>query len=316
MKILITGASGFIGTNLIDYYIEKGVEVSNIDIKEPLNPNHKPLWRKVNLLDKDNLSKEVSNILPDYIIHLAARTDLNGQHIKDYSVNTQGTQNLIDISKSLPNLKKILFASTMYVCKVGYTPNHDRDYCPHTIYGESKVEMEEIIRHNNLPFEWTIVRPTSIWGPWFGEPYRNFFDIILSKKYLDIGSKSCTKTYGYVENTVYQIDKILLSTASNENTYYLGDYEPIFISEWSKEIAKAAGKNPPIKIPYFLLRTVAILGNLIQPVFPKFPMTTFRLYNMTTDNVHDLSKVKEIVGQLPFNRIEGIAKTISWIRKS
>jgi nucleoside-diphosphate-sugar epimerase len=105
----------------------------------------------------------------------------------------------------------------MLVSKVGYQPKHDYDYNPSTIYGESKVITEELIRVNSLPYEWAILRPTSIWGPWFGEPYRNFFDMMISKKYFHIGDRGCTKTYGFVENAVYQIDSILFANKYSIN---------------------------------------------------------------------------------------------------
>ncbi|WP_428658475.1 NAD-dependent epimerase/dehydratase family protein [Runella sp.] len=313
-KLLVTGGSGFIGTNLIDYYLGKNFEVYNLDIKKNMNPKHDSLWLQVDLLDLNSLRKIIAEINPDYVIHLAARTDLGGTHLDDYRVNFDGTENLIKALRYSKNVKKAVFASTMYVCKVGYQPVHNEDYCPHTIYGESKVVMEKMIRSNNLPFEWSIVRPTSIWGPWFGEPYRRFFDIVLNQNYLDIGKHSCTKTYGYVENTIFQIDAILNNKSTLQKTYYLGDYEPIFISDWAYEIAEIAKVRKPYKVSYGLMKGLAMTGDFIKLVYKNFPMTRFRLNNMTTDNIFDLTPTREIVGELPFIRIDGIRKTIQWIK--
>ena len=104
------------------------------------------------------------------------------------------------IIKELSCLKKIIITSSMLVCKGGYQPLNQVDYKPNTIYGESKVITEKIVWDNLPNCDWAIIRPTSIWGPWFSVPYRNFFEMIISKKYFHIGDEACTKTYGYVGN--------------------------------------------------------------------------------------------------------------------
>ena len=81
MKIIITGASGFIGTNLLQFYIDKGVDVINIDICQPRKNSHMKYWKKLDILNKVLLESVVLAYEPDYVIHLAARTDLNGKEI-------------------------------------------------------------------------------------------------------------------------------------------------------------------------------------------------------------------------------------------
>jgi nucleoside-diphosphate-sugar epimerase len=247
---------------------------------------------------------------------LAARTDLKGRNIKDYDSNTIGTNNLIKVLNDAPSVKRVIFTSSMLVCKPGYIPNQQCDYSPSTIYGESKVLMEKIIRESSHNYEWTIVRPSSIWGPWFGEPYRNFFDMIIRKRYFHIGGISCIKTYGYVENVVYQIDSILNATSGQiqGRIFYLGDYEPTIINLWANEIASQLGLT--IKsIPFPLIKCAALVGDVLKLFGVNFPMTLFRLKNMTTNNVVDLSNTKQIAPKLPFLRIEGIKKTLNWLNE-
>jgi GlcNAc-P-P-Und epimerase len=313
-KILITGSSGFIGSNLLQFYVDKGFVVANIDKSQPRMEGYIGNWRKINILDYDNFESEVLTFKPDAVIHLAARTDLNGKNLEDYDSNTTGTRNLIRILDKTPSVKRVIFTSSMLVCRPGYIPENITDYAPSTYYGESKVLMEKIIRESPHNFEWTIVRPTSIWGPWFGEPYRNFFEMIIGKKYFHFSGKSCTKTYGYVENIIYQIDAIL--NASTEiiqgNVFYLGDYEPTNIRDWSNEIASDLGIS--IKtIPYSLIKLAALGGDILKLLRISFPMTSFRLKNMTTNNVVNLTNTKEIAPNLPFSRADGIKKTLNWL---
>lgn len=314
-KILITGGSGFIGTNLIeDLLRDNQNEFLNLDINEPKIKAHYSSWKNVDIRDKKELITIMLDFNPTEIIHLAARTDLNGKTIENYNTNIVGVENLLEAIQKLKNINRVIFTSSMYVCEPGYIPQNFEDYKPHTIYGESKVLTEEIIKKANLQYTYSIIRPTSIWGPYFGEPYKNFFDIVLSKKYFHMGSKACDKTYGYIDNTVYQINSLLKASVKdvNNKTFYIGDSPAYNISEWADEIANHKNIRIP-KIPFFIFRCVAYIGDVLKLMGVNFPMTSFRLKNMTTDNVHDLGLIRELAPKLPVSREDGVKKTVMWI---
>ena len=316
MKVLITGGSGFIGTNLIEALRKTDAEVLSIDIVEPKLNEHRALWKQVDIREKESLTKVVTDFQPEYVIHLAARTDLNGKALKDYDANMQGVINLLDALEQVKNLKRAVFASSMYVCEPGYMPKDFEDYAPHTLYGESKVETERLIKERNPLYTWSIIRPTSIWGPWFGEPYNKFFHIVLNHMYFHMGKRACKKTYGYVDNAIYQIMSIIKADKDkvHRKVFYLGDYEPYDITVWANEIAKEAGIWIP-RIPYWCFVCAGWYGDFLKKVGIAFPMTSFRLHNMTTDNVHNLAPIQEIAPDLPASRIEGTKRTLDWINQ-
>lgn len=313
-SVVVTGASGFIGTNLLDRLKDR-YEVLNVDTKQPLNEDQHNYWRRVDITDLKALEAVICDFNPDYIVHLAARTDLLGRGIDDYAANTVGVENILKVAAKLPNLKKIIITSSMLVCSTGYIPQHQFDYAPTTIYGESKVLTEKIVWGDKPKCDWAIVRPSSIWGPWFGDPYKNFFDMVIAKRYFHVGNRSCTKTYGYVENIVYQIEQIMLADTTNEQNkvFYLGDLQATNIEEWANEIAGELGYKIH-KIPYWILKIAAWGGDLLKLIGVRFPMTSFRLKNMTTDNIVPLSNTSEIAPNPPYARIEGVKRTLSWIQ--
>ncbi|RKD90777.1 NAD-dependent epimerase/dehydratase family protein [Mangrovibacterium diazotrophicum] len=317
-KILITGASGFIGSNLSKYYSSKGNNVLNIDFKSPADAiSGEIAWKNADITNIEQLTQIITEFQPDYILHFAARTDLGGKTLEDYNANTTGTENLILAAREAKNLKRIIFTSSMLVCGPGHIPKHPLEYAPTTVYGESKVEMEKIIRKYNHPYSWAIVRPTSIWGPGFGVPYRDFFDLVIKHSYFHIGNKASTKTYGYIGNVIYQVDSILNAPKEDihEQVFYLGDYEPTNIQIWANEIAEQLQYQ--IKtIPYPLVKCAAFAGDFLKLVGLPFPMSSFRLKNMTTKNIVDLSNMKHIAPNLPFNRIEGIRQTLNWLKNN
>jgi len=320
MKIIVTGGSGFIGTNLLEDLISSEIEVYNIDIAEPRNKDHLKYWRNVDICDYRKLDECINEIVPDYVIHLAARTELNENGGLDYyRANISGVENLVIISGKLSSIKRVIFASSMLVNRVGYKAKHHFDYNPITFYGESKVLTESIVfNHSDSISEFCVVRPTSIWGEWFLEPYRKFFDFVLSSNFYHPGGKACTKTYGYVGNTVFQIRRLLVADVEkiNRKIFYLGDSPPLNISIWADEISECANLTKPKRLPYAVFLAGAFVGDVLKIFGFRFPLTRFRLRNMTTDHIFDLSDIYNVCGEPPFSRTDGIVRTLKWMKKN
>ncbi len=314
-KVLVTGGSGFIGTNLVAALRNK-FKVLNLDCAEPREREHREHWAKVDLLDAEMVVQALRDFNPHYVIHLAARTDLGGSKIEDYLVNTLGTQNLINAIRFQEGVKKVIFSSSKFIARNGYKVKDQFDHQPHTLYGKSKAIMERQIWQSELECEWLIVRPTSIWGPYFGEPYKSFFEHILRGSYFHIGSSVCNKTYGYVGNSVNQIEALLTSeTKQLENrVYYLGDSPSYVVRDWAEEIAGLSGRRI-VELPKFVVRAAAYLGDLLALVGISFPMTSFRFWNMTQDGVNDLAEIEKLVGLMPHTRIEGTRHTLDWLER-
>ncbi len=318
MNIIITGASGFIGTNLLEYYNNHtNYNVFNLDIEIPKNIEQMKYFKKVDICDFKSLKETINEIKPDYIIHLAAKTDLNEKNgLEYYNANTVGVENIVKICRKSSGIKRVIFASSMLVNKVGYKQKNIFDCNPNTLYGKSKVIGEKIVFENkdNIT-EFCIIRPTSIWGEWFGEPYKNFFDFVLSNKFFHPGNKACTKTYGYIGNAVYQLDKLLFANKEevDKKIFYIGDTPPINISEWANEIACEANISKPKKIPYFIFILAGLFGDILSKFGIKFPMTSFRLNNMTTDHILYLKNTYKVCGEVPYSRQDGVKRTLKWM---
>lgn len=321
MKIVITGGSGFIGTNLIEYLLKLDYTILNYDISEPRNSNHNKYWIQLNVLDKEKLINQLSFDQPNYLIHLAARTDLNETKLlSNYDVNITGVENIMDGIKNLDNFKRIIIASSMLVCKVGYVPVNLNDYNPNSLYGESKVLTEQIVKkyHTN----WVLIRPTSIWGPWFGAPYYNFFKLVLRGFYFNIPqNKASTKTYGFVENSCAQIYSLMIAPKEQvlHDCFYIGDPIAINITEWSNLIRKITNKKQLITLPLFVLKYGSIIGDLIVNFFnyKNFPLNSFRYKNMTTNNIiESISRTNKylIKNHNYVDLHEATSKTIQWMK--
>lgn len=291
VRILVTGGSGFIGTNLIEACVAQGNVVLNIDSTSPRNVAHSRFWKQVDLLDTEGLKKVIREFNPHYIYHMAARTDLDGRSLNDYRANTDGVSNLIEAINSLPALKRIIFASSRLVCKIDYQPKDEYDCCPTTRYGESKVIGEKIVRESKgIACPWVIVRPTSIWGPWFDIPYKTFFLTIADGHYFHPGRKIINKSFGYIGNSVFELQKLMSAPADmvQGRTLFLEDYPPINVKVMAEFIQKTMGAKQIKTAPMIFLRTGAVLGDALKTMgWKNPPLTSFRLNNLLTNMVYE-----------------------------
>lgn len=319
-RVLVTGGSGFIGTNLVAHHVAAGDAVMSVDVAAPRKPEHSSCWREVDLLDRDGLRRAFGEFEPTHVLHMAARTDLHGRAVSDYEANTQGLRNVIDQVDDLPTIERVVFASSRMVCKIDHRPVGDDDYSPPNAYGESKMLGERLVREAGLDVEWTLVRPTSIWGPWFGVPYKDFFTAIARGRYVHVRGHSVRKSFGYVGNTIHELEQLLSAPKAKVHgrTFYLGDYPPIETSTMADEIARALGASPIRTVPLAPLKLAARTGDGLQAIgWREPPLTSFRLSNLLTEMVYDLRPLEEVVGgPLPYSMTDGVRETVGWLRSA
>ena len=120
--LCITGGSGFIGTTAMKWALDQSIDVINFDIIPPKILSHQPYWKYVDIRDKKKFTSELENFRPTHILHLAAMTGMDIEDLSFFDANIIGVQNLLEASTSLKKLKRILFTSSLLVCRNGYVP--------------------------------------------------------------------------------------------------------------------------------------------------------------------------------------------------
>ena len=319
MKVLVTGGSGFIGTNVCDHLLRQGVATLNLDTEAPRNAAQSAIWQRLDICRPGDLRRAVNDFGPDIILHLAARTDLDGKSLQDYAANTVGVESMVDAALDCKTVRRVVFASSRLVCKIGYTPAVETDYCPSTVYGESKVAGEKTVRARagGAPWDWIQVRPTSIWGPWFGVPYKLFFDAVARGRYVHPRGVNILKSFGFVGNTVQQLMAIVGAERKliDRKTIYLADYPPIQVGEMAALIRAELGTGPGKEVPMVVLQALARLGDAAKALgWKQPPLTSFRLANLVTPMVYDLTPLAAIAGELQFDMADGVRQTVAWMR--
>jgi nucleoside-diphosphate-sugar epimerase len=318
MRILITGGSGFIGTNYIELLVRTGQsELMNLDLRPPRNADHQGYWKACDLMDEDRIKKIVSDFSPTHVVHLAAKTGLDEQDLKAFAANMEGVQNMLRALEAAPSVERVIFTSSLLVCRMGYIPKHDTDYQPTTLYGQSKVRSEQIVRAAaRLPYAWTIIRPISIWGPWGEEPYKNFFRSIAQGWYFHIGSGHYRRSLGYVGNTVHQIQKLLSAPREkvDRKTIYVADDQPADLYDMANMIRKALGARTIFHVPLWLARSAAKAGDALKKAgWRGVPLTSFRMNNILTEYVFNMQPIMELSSPLPYTLQDGVERTVQWL---
>lgn len=317
-RILVTGSSGFIGAHLVKTLISHGYVVHGTDVRTPAFSADNFHFVKCDIVNVDELRQVLSNCQPHAVVHLAARTDLDGKNMSDYAANVEGVQNLVKTVANTPSVQRCIYTSSQLVCRVGYVPKDEQEYCPNTIYGESKVLTEKTVRkQDGGGVEWCLVRPTTVWGTGMGLHYQRFFKLIRQGRYFHTGYRLLHKSYSYVGNIAHQYQKFLEAPAEpiHRKTFYLADYQPISLRSWADAIQRELGARQIPTVPESFAKVAAITGDVIKVLGIKaFPVNSFHLNNILTEYVFDLSATEQVCGPLPYTMDQGVKETVPWIR--
>ena len=316
MRILVTGSAGFIGQHLIETLRAAGHEAVGLDVRPHSAPDCETL--RCDLLDERQTKDALRQAQPEAVVHLAARTDLAERtNIEGYAANHLGTRHLVEAMQEVDGVRRCVFASTQLVCRLGHVPTGDEDYCPYTLYGESKVRMERFIREQCLLDSWCIVRPTTVWGPGMSAHYLRFLRMVRRGRYFHVGQRPLRKSYGYVGNVAHQLLRLVEAPAAevHRRVLYVADYEPMAIREWVDGLQREFGAPRVRTMPEPPARWLARLGDGVVKIgLADFPFNSFRLDNLLTEYRFDLEPTRRLCGELPYAMTQGIRNTVAWVR--
>ncbi len=168
MKIFVTGATGFLGSHLVDALTAKGHTVVCL-VRDPdkawrVFSNRQPETVRGDLEDVDALRAGVPGA--DVVYHLAGVTSAPNRRDM-FAVNVEGTRRLVEVVATYaPGLQRFVFISSQAAggpSRIGYARTEDDVSTPVSEYGESKLAAEQVVRAMSAP--WTIIRPVSVYGP-------------------------------------------------------------------------------------------------------------------------------------------------------
>jgi len=319
-RVLVTGGCGFIGTNLTKELLARGAEVAVLDLPAA---SWDRLPRGVRAIEADITDREsLAGKLGGFqlVYHLAARTDLDGKRLEDYEVNYTGTANLLEEAASNGTLERFVFFSTQLVVGLFNETrfiDESEPYRTKTPYGRSKIEGEKVViaASREAGVDYTIIRPTSVYGPWGGEPYKDFFRAIRNRRYAHIGRAGNLVSWAYVGNVVDLTILASMSDLAKNETFFASDLHPYTMREIVDTVASHYGARVRT-VPSVVATVVAYLLGVAKVVGVDVPLYPFRLRNIKMNYCYDIGRSLRI-GHVPATGLrEGVRKTLDWYEEN
>lgn len=252
----------------------------------------------------------------DIAYHLAARTDLDGSGPEDYVVNTQGTANLIHAMSRAGFQGRFLHYSTQLVVGLfGETRFIDASepYRTATAYGQSKIDSELIVERecSRGGIEFTIVRPTSVYGPFGGSPYREFFQTIKRGRYVHVGRADNLVSLAYVKNLIDMTLLLSVHPEAASNVYFGTDFHPYTMREVVDEVASHYGVRIR-QVPAWIVTVGAYVLGAFKALGLNVPLYPFRLRNMRMSYCYDVQPSVRLGYDPRYGLREGMRETLAW----
>ena len=325
MKILITGASGFIGSFIVEEALKRGFEtwaaVRKSSSREWLK-DERIHFIELNLSSKAQLVEQLRGMDFDYVVHAAGVTKcLNKADF--HRINTEGTKNLAEalLEVKMP-LKRFVFVSSLSIFgaikeQEPYEEIRESDTPqPNTEYGRSKLEAEKFLATTTLPY--MILRPTGVYGP----REKDYFIMAKSiKGHSDfaVGYKRQDITFVYVKDVVQAVF-LALDKGENGRQYFLSDGEVYQSTTFSDLIHEELGRPWWIRItaPVWVLRIVTFFGEYIGRMTGKVTALNNDKYNILKQRNWrcDIQPAIDELGYQPTVKLEqGVKETIQWYKE-
>lgn len=289
-KLLFTGASGFLGNNILPI-LKKTYDVHTIG-----------------LTDEDDIKINIAKEVPclgeqfDVVLHAAGkahtvpRTEEEKQVF--YDVNYIGTIHLCDALEKVGAPKSIVFISTVavYGCESGELIDEKHPLNGNSPYADSKKLAEKYLSNwcKDRDVKLTILRPSLLAGHNAPGNLGSMVEGIKKGRYLNISGGKVCKSILMAEDIAR-----LLPLAENKSGIYnvCDSYQPTF-GELSVSVAKQLGKREPLSIPYWMAWCMAKVGDLLGS---KAPINSYKLRKMTESLTFSNEKAKRELSWEPLD---------------
>jgi nucleoside-diphosphate-sugar epimerase len=262
VKVLVTGASGFIGHAVCAEMLERGHEVVALVRRPGAEPDGTTAV-KGDLTDADSLKSALTDASPDCVAHLAAEIGSQRDSERIEAVNVEGMRRLIDACREAGS-PRVVFVSTVVTGDAkGDLLEEDKPLPVETPYGRSKQEGERMLRESGLTH--AVIRPGHVYGPggWYAEEI--VARLRQPGRFVVVGKGDNWWDMVRVEDVAAAIADAA-ERAPNGAVYHVADDEPITMYDFVSLTADALGRGKPRRVPVAVARIVAGAGPVAATV--------------------------------------------------
>jgi nucleoside-diphosphate-sugar epimerase len=312
-SILITGATGFIGSHLLPQLEQKNYEITITLRTSSLTLDHHKQIHIENIDNQTNWQNALENT--DVVIHMGARAHILKESVANPEaefdrINHQGTVNLVRQSIKA-GVKHFIFLSSIgAVTTLSDTIIDEYSPCnPDTPYGKSKLKAETGIEKlcENSTMTWTILRPTLVYGVNNPGNMERLLALTTKGLPLPLGSIQNFRSLVYVGNLVDAIATCIDHPNAKNQTFIVSDGEDLSTPELIRRIGKAMNKTP------LLLPIPSSLIKIGTQLLGKGEVGDRLLGSLQVDS----SKIQQVLNWTPpYTLDEGLKITADWFKNS
>lgn len=326
MKIFITGATGYIGTSLVNHLVKSGHEL-NLLVRSKKNSSHLKMPGVCifygDISNKYTMDQAMQGC--SQVFHLAAIAKVWVQNPSDYyKINLLGTKNVLDSAKR-NGIQKVVFCSTAGV--FGASRSHEiseeslRLYSYSNEYESSKAMAESLIKDYiiNSNMHIVIASPTRVYGP--SDFHKPTMVNLMISKYLKgrwrllPGKGDKIGNYVYIDDVVRGLVQCM-HKGKNGNTYLLAG-ENHDMRSFFRILAQISGKEYQLyKIPIWFINIAAYMQYSFAELFSIEPVFTHKWLSKTRYDWRVCSNKSVKTLELQLTSLEvGLNKTFNWLIK-
>lgn len=315
-KILITGATGYIGGKMAKYLASNGMDIICMT-RGNKQIDSIPVFEG-DLLKPETLENACKHI--DIVCHFAGALGRGMTDDMIKAVNVDGTINLIRAAKKAGVKYFLHISSGAVVGPKDQTPSNEKTECnPYTIYEKTKLEGESaaLTLSCEIGVPLGVARPTFTYGP--DDPHKLLmFQMIKKGWFFYIGDGLSTNHPVYIDDLLQGII-LMLDKKPVQEVFILGGPSPVTKKEWAETISKILNVNPPkIHIPTSIAWLCASIfepiGRLVRI---ESPITRSRVLAMSKYWGMDISKAKKELSYNPeIDLFEGVKRTITSYKRN
>jgi nucleoside-diphosphate-sugar epimerase len=322
-NILVTGAAGFIGSNLVPELLRRGNRVACLVRPGENTSRIQGLDCRIvygDLSKKSTLVDAVAGV--EYIFHLAAV--MGGVSPEALlQVNSTGTRYLVEVCREqCVELERFLFVSSATVMGPSgkNDPLDENAPCrPVSAYGRSKLEAEEFLASLKGSFPYTIIRLPVVYGPGSDGGLYVFFKLLSKGVQVNFGALEATVCF--VWDVVQGMIAAVETPRTRGETYILGEEKAYPIEQVYQTIAALLGKRPlRLPLPYIALHVISFFIEMLSKLRKSIPSVTreeLAQYVQYRYWRYDTSKAGRDFGfqsLYPFEK--GAQITVDWYRQN
>jgi nucleoside-diphosphate-sugar epimerase len=321
-RVLVTGATGFLGRHLCRHLLDLGYEVRGTRRQNVAGSGDQSIqWTTLPTIGPDtDWTAALDGVA--YVIHLAHRAhqiDVHGDDARTalFRISVDGTRSLASAVASVRDLRRLILVSSIGAMRsfAERALTEESPCQPDTDYGRSKLEAEDVLRSilADTSADWCIVRPPLVYGPGNPGNMARLLRLVETGVPLPLGAIENRRSFVYIGNLIDALERCMHHPGASRQTFLVSDSTDVSTPELLRILGRVSGKAVRIfPVPLRILRGMGRLGDgLLRVTGRSYGIDTYGVDRLTHSLTVDASAIRRAIGWSPrFTLEEGLSVTL------